>query len=153
MRGFCGIGLHMPKNDMNVGGAMRAAQCYGAGLVVVQGQRYWPMSTDTMKAWRSIPVIHGAIDLFESIPYACRPVAVELVDQAECLTAFKHPQNAFYIFGPEDGSLGNATLSRCTSVVKIPTKFCMNLASTVNVVLYDRLAKQLAKAKEKEIAE
>ena len=152
MRGFAGIGLYMPKNDLNVGGAMRAAQCYEAGLVVIQGRRYWPMSTDTMKAYRSIPVIHGCVDLFENIPYGSRPVGVELVADAECLTTFKHPDNAFYIFGPEDGSLGDATLSRCTNIIKVPTAFCMNLASTVNVVMYDRLAKQLAKARMKELA-
>jgi tRNA(Leu) C34 or U34 (ribose-2'-O)-methylase TrmL len=29
----------------------------------------------------------------------------------------------------------------------IPTRLCMNLAATVNVVLYDRLAKQLMRDK------
>ena len=48
--GFAAIGLYMPKNPFNVGGVLRAAQCYDAALVVTQGRRYKPMSTDTGKA-------------------------------------------------------------------------------------------------------
>jgi tRNA(Leu) C34 or U34 (ribose-2'-O)-methylase TrmL len=47
-----------------------------------------------------------------------------------------------YIFGPEDGSLPQSVVDQCEHVVFIPTTGCMNLAATVNVVLYDRLAKQ-----------
>lgn len=48
---------------------------------------------------------------------------------------------ALYIFGPEDGSLDKEIRDWCEDVVYIPTTGCMNLAATVNVVLYDRLAK------------
>jgi tRNA(Leu) C34 or U34 (ribose-2'-O)-methylase TrmL len=34
-------------------------------------------------------------------------------------------------------------------VVYVPTIGCMNLAATVNVVLYDRLAKELMRAQNK----
>jgi tRNA(Leu) C34 or U34 (ribose-2'-O)-methylase TrmL len=54
-----------------------------------------------------------------------------------------HPERAFYVFGPEDGTLGTRHLSKCVRKIMVPTKFCMNLAATVNVVLYDRLAKQV----------
>lgn len=37
--------------------------------------------------------------------------------------------------------LARRVLDRCTHRVMVPTAFCMNLAATVNVVLYDRLAK------------
>lgn len=140
-RGFAGIGLYMPKNDLNVGGAVRAANCYNASLVAVQGRRYWPMSTDTAKAYKHLPVLHNLVDLFEIIPYACQPVAVDLVDDAESLVDFHHPESAFYIFGPEDGTLGKNVLDRCARRVMIPMNFCSNLAATVNVVLYDRMAK------------
>lgn len=151
-RGFAGIGLYMPKTDVNVGGAVRAAYCYDASMVAVQGGRYWPMATDTMKSHRHLPVLHNLIDLFEVIPYACQPVAVELVDDAQMLPDFQHPERAFYIFGPEDGTLGKKVLDRCAHRVMIPMRGCSNLAATVNVVLYDRLAKQHAKAKSKELA-
>lgn len=45
------------------------------------------------------------------------------------------------IFGPEDGTLGERVLSWCRDVVYVPTDRCMNLAATVNVILYDRAAK------------
>ena len=34
-RGYAAVGLYMPKTEMNVGGAMRAAYCYGASLIAV----------------------------------------------------------------------------------------------------------------------
>lgn len=75
------------------------------------------------------------------IPVGAVPVAVDLVEDAVSLTAYQHPQQAFYIFGPENGTLRQETLGWCRDRVMIPTKMCMNLAATVNVVLYDRMAK------------
>jgi tRNA(Leu) C34 or U34 (ribose-2'-O)-methylase TrmL len=47
----------------------------------------------------------------------------------------------FNIFGPEDGTISQDVIDRADAVVYVPTNGCMNLAATVNVVLYDRLAK------------
>ena len=69
-------------------------------------------------------------------------VCVELAIDAVPLPGFIHPENAFYIFGPEDGSIDQDIIDRADEVVYIPTIGCMNLAATVNVLLYDRLAKQ-----------
>lgn len=145
-RGFALIGLHNPKNGINVGGAMRAAQCYGAAGVVIDGPRRNALMrhpTDTMKAHRHLPV-QWLDDLFDAVPFNCVPIAVELTDNARALDTFKHPERAIYIFGAEDATLGKKTLERCAYVVSIPTVGCMNLAATVNVVLYDRLAKSRA---------
>lgn len=68
-------------------------------------------------------------------------MAVELVDGARALPEYTHPDRALYIFGPEDGSLDQDIRDWCEDVVYIPTEGCMNLAATVNVVLYDRMAK------------
>lgn len=140
-RGFASIGLFNPKDHLNVGGALRAAACYGASLVAVQGARYSKSSTDTTCAWRHMPVIH-ADSLIDSIPLGAVPVAIEFIQSAIPLTTYTHPESAFYIFGPEDGSVSSAVLKRCRDVVYVPTEFCMNLAATVNVVLYDRLMKR-----------
>lgn len=141
MRGFAAIGLVRPKHTVNVGAVLRAAQCYDASLVAVQGSRTdIRQPTDTMKAWRHLPVLRGD-DLRELIPYGAVPVAVDLVEGAESLVSFQHPQRAFYVFGPEDGTLGKATLDWCRRRVMVPTRMCMNLAATVNVILYDRMAK------------
>lgn len=141
MRGFAAIGLVRPKDVHNIGGVLRAAHVYSASLIAIEGDRTkLRTKQDTTKAWKHIPVVRGD-DLFEMCPYAAVPIAVDLIDGAISLPEFKHPQAAFYIFGPEDGTLGKKHVDRCAHVISIPTQFCMNLAATVNVVLYDRLAK------------
>lgn len=139
--GFSAIGLMHPKYPENVGSVLRAADCYGAKMVAIQGDRTDVRSiTDTTKAWRRIPVLRGP-DLHDLIPYDAVPVAVDLVDGAIPLPDFHHPARAFYVFGPEDGTLGKSVLDWCRYRVMVPTNGCMNLAASVNVVLYDRLAK------------
>ncbi|MCU8306563.1 TrmH family RNA methyltransferase, partial [Vibrio vulnificus] len=56
---------------------------------------------------------------------------------------FVHPEKAIYLFGPEDGSLPQEVVDKAHHVAYIPTHGCMNLAATVNVLMYDRLAKTL----------
>ena len=63
-------------------------------------------------------------------------------ERARGLVKFQHPERALYIFGPEDGSVSKSILERVPFIVSVPTNRCMNLAATVNVVLYDRMAKQ-----------
>lgn len=142
MRGYAAIGLDNPKTPANVGGVLRAVGCYGAAMVFMTGQRFSKSPTDVKKQWRHSPVIETE-DLRLVIPYDCVPVAVDLIEGAKSLVNYKHPERAFYIFGAEDATLGDRVLSWCRDVVYVPTTSCMNLAATVNVVLYDRLSKQL----------
>lgn len=134
------VGLHHPKDVKNVGSALRAANCYGAAVLAVSGRRYKPACTDTAKGYRHLPFLQVE-SLREVVPYDCIPVAVELVPGATPLPQYEHPQRAFYVFGPEDGTLDKNVLAWCRDVVVVPTRQCMNLAATVNVVLYDRMAK------------
>lgn len=139
-RGFASIGLHLPKNSINFGGVLRAAHCYGASLVAISGTRMRRQYSDVSKAWRHIPTV-CTDSLHSVIPYDAVPVAIELMEGARPLCDYVHPQRAFYVFGPEDSSLGAKVTDWCRDVVYIPTNHCMNLAATVNVVLYDRLTK------------
>ena len=141
-RGMAAIGLVRPKDTRNVGGVLRAAHAYGAALVAIQGDRT-PVTSqlDTSKAYRHMPCLRGD-DLMALCPYGAVPVAVDLLPDAIALPAFVHPSAAFYIFGPEDGLLGASVVDRCAYRVAVPTRICMNLAAAVNVVLYDRLAKE-----------
>ncbi|MBQ0755510.1 MAG: TrmH family RNA methyltransferase, partial [Amphritea sp.] len=41
-----------------------------------------------------------------------------------------------------DGSIEQSIVNTADAVVYVPTVGCMNLAATVNVLLYDRMAKQ-----------
>ena len=122
---------------------MRAAGCYGANAVRYTGSRYDRAArfhTDTKNVSSNIPLVH-VTNLLDELPERTRLVCVELVEGATPLPQFQHPAHALYIFGPEDGSLSQELVDRADAVVYIPTVGCMNLAATVNVVLYDRLAK------------
>lgn len=141
MRGYSVIGLDRPKTVHNIGSVLRAASCYDAASVMVQGARYKKSSTDTCSTHRHKP-LHIVDNLLDFIPYDCVPVAVELGHpDSRSLINYTHPRSAFYIFGPEDGSVSKDIIAKCRDVIYIPTNYCMNLAATVNVVLYDRLAK------------
>ena len=142
-RGYAVVALDNPKSIPNLGGAMRAAQCYGAAMILIGGPRMLRLgkiATDTMKAYRHIPTM-WVDDVMQHIPHDCVPIAVDLVDGAKGLPSYDHPDRAFYVFGPEDGTLGRRVIERCRDKVMVPTFGCMNLAASVNVILYDRMAK------------
>jgi len=137
------IGLTNPKSPTNVGAVMRAAGCYQVDEVKYTGQRYEKAAkfhTDTKSATRTIPLT-GVESFLDNLDPETKIVCVELAEGATPLPRFKHPENAIYIFGPEDGSIAQDVADRADHVVYVPTVGCMNLAATVNVLLYDRLAK------------
>jgi len=141
-RGFSAIGLVSPRKPENVGGVLRAAHCYGVSQVNISGALPRSLShpSNTPMAHRHTPTFI-VTDVLEHIPQMTTIVAVDLVDGAISLTDFCHPERAIYVFGPENGTLGEDTISRADVSVFIPTRSCMNLASSVNVLLYDRLQK------------
>jgi tRNA(Leu) C34 or U34 (ribose-2'-O)-methylase TrmL len=139
-RGYAAVGLYKPKTPENVGAAIRAAYCYGAVFVAQSGVRYEGSALDTAKGHRHLPLL--TVDsLINTIPHDCVGVAVDLLPNARSLVDYTHPERALYVFGPEDGTLPAELVEHCKDVVYVPTRYCMNLAATVNVVLYDRLAK------------
>ena len=73
------------------------------------------------------------------------PVAIELRPGSEMLFDFEHPENAVYVFGPEDGGLDWKTLQHCHRFVVLPTAHCTNLAAAVNVVLAHRKEQRFKK--------
>jgi tRNA(Leu) C34 or U34 (ribose-2'-O)-methylase TrmL len=141
-RGFCCVGLDFPKNSLNIGSALRACGIFGVDFLAVSGKNYKRAPTDAMKAYRHVPLLR-VDSLKDVIPFDCVPVAVELLPEARSLCSYIHPERAFYIFGPEDGTLGSRVVSWCRDVVYVPTNGCMNLAAAVNVILYDRMAKRI----------
>ena len=137
------IGLSNPKSPTNVGAVMRAAGCFEADAVLYTGERYpraAKFHTDTKSAALSIGLT-GVESLLDAVPIGASIVCVELVEGAVALPQFEHPGNAFYLFGPEDGTLQQELVDRADAVVYIPTAGCLNLAATVNVLLYDRMVK------------
>lgn len=138
------IGLTDPKSPTNVGAVMRAAGCYQANEVRYTGVRYARAAkfhTDTKDVLRKIP-LNSVESLIDCILPEQRVICVDLVEGATPLPDFEHPENALYIFGPEDGTIAQEVIDRADAVVYVPTIGCMNLAASVNVLLYDRLAKR-----------
>jgi tRNA(Leu) C34 or U34 (ribose-2'-O)-methylase TrmL len=132
-----------PKSPTNIGAVMRAAGCFGVQQVLYTGERFdraVKFQTDTKKIAGQIPLV--AVESFAVYKTDQRKiVCVELAEGAQSLLDFVHPQDAIYVFGPEDGSIEQSLIDQADAVVYIPTNTCMNLAATVNVVLYDRMAK------------
>jgi tRNA(Leu) C34 or U34 (ribose-2'-O)-methylase TrmL len=137
------IGLSNPKSATNVGAIMRAAGCFSVNSVIYTGRRYdrtVRLNTDTKKISSLIPLT--AVDnLLQQKTDDIKVVCVDLIEGATPLPAFEHPDKALYIFGPEDGTIKQEVIDQADAVVYVPTSGCMNLAASVNVVLYDRLAK------------
>lgn len=140
-----------PKFPHNVGAALRAASCFDADGVFWTGDR---VSLDVGKGqrlpreerhrdYKSTRLEH--LDTFRPIDQLPGiPVAVELLPSSEDLHTFIHPDNAIYVFGPEDGSLPKGIRTACFRFVRIPSRHCLNLAAACNIVLYDRLLKRNA---------
>lgn len=145
-RGFACVGLDNPKFAANVGSTLRAAYCYNVAQVNIAGCRSKDLrfKSNTPQGHRHIPTFI-VDDVLENIPHGTQVVAVDLIPGAHPLPKFAHPDRALYVFGAEDATLGRRILDRAQHVVYVPTRSCMNLAATVNVVLYDRLSKQLSK--------
>lgn len=140
-----GIVLVDPKYAHNVGAVVRAASCFGIENVVYTGDRVRMELERTgrlpreerLRGYKEVSLINYnyPTELFESGV----PVAVELKEGSENLADFDHPDNAVYVFGPEDGSIGKNVATICHRFVHIPSRHCLNLSAAVYVVLYDRL--------------
>jgi tRNA(Leu) C34 or U34 (ribose-2'-O)-methylase TrmL len=138
------IGLINPKSPENMGSILRAAGCYQVKSIHYTGSRYdraRQYVTDTKKRHLEIHPTHCTDIIATAKAQHLKVVAIELVEGATTLPAFSHPANVMYLLGPEDGTIEQDILDQCDAVVYIPTIGCMNLAATVNVVLYDRMAK------------
>ena len=141
------IGLVNPKSPDNVASVMRSAGNFQVNGVLYTGSRY-PRAVRlntrapdmSRKVSQNIPLTE-VTDLLDDIDETMAVVCIEFAENAIALPNYQHPENALYIFGPEDGTISQAIIDRADAVVYVPTVGCMNLAATVNVVLYDRLAK------------
>jgi len=146
--------LDNPRYPHNVGGALRACACWGLDQLWWTGDRVKvePIRgrlprEERMKGYKNVEMHHRQ-DAFKCIPPGVTPICIELLPGAEPLETFEHPDNAIYIFGPEDGSVSNEVRRYCHRFIVIPTFNCLNLAAAVNVVLYDRFLKRLWEGKE-----
>jgi len=142
------LGLINPKSPDNVGSVLRAAANYRVNDVFYTGNRY-PRALErsartvdmSRKIGREIPLSQLNC-LIDAVKDDTKVVCIEFAVNASPLPEYQHPDNALYIFGPEDGSIDQEIIDKADAVVYIPTVGSMNLSATVNVVLYDRLVKE-----------
>ena len=141
MKGYFAIGAEGISKAMNLGNLVRSANAFGASFVFLINAHYTSRrsKSDTSRAQHSLPVYDFASPSAMVLPRGIALVGVELTDDAVELPSFKHPTAAAYIFGPERGSLSPEMQAQCQHIVKIPTRFCINLAVAGAIVMYDRM--------------
>ena len=144
-----------PLYAKNAASVMRTCAAYGIGQLWWTGDRItleldhagrWPRE-ERMKGYRSVKLFNHDRPL-EFFDRGIVPVAIELDPTATNLVHFEHPDNAVYVFGPEDGSVTSPILRLCHWRVQIPTRHCLNLGQAVSTVLWDRHYKRYLAGKE-----
>lgn len=145
-KGYFAIGAERMSKSLNLGNLMRSAHGFGASFTFTVGATYRAMEAhaDTSKSQLHMPHYNWSSLDEMALPGGCKLIGVELLDDAVDLPSFRHPLRAAYVLGPEMGSLSPELLARCDATVKIPTKFCVNVAMAGAIVMYDRV-KALAK--------
>lgn len=146
MRGYFGIGIDQASKAGNVGNLIRTAHAFGASFVFAVNPKVMAHSgelvtkdyTDTSKSHQQIPFFNYDTAADVDVPQGCQIVGVEITDDAVDLPSFKHPIQAVYVMGGERSSLSPEMLARCDSVIKIPTKFSLNVATAGAIIMYDR---------------
>ncbi|MDH3234461.1 MAG: RNA methyltransferase [Alphaproteobacteria bacterium] len=142
MRGYFGIGVERVSKAMNVGSLFRTAHAFGASFVFSIAAAYDRSEgglADTSDAASNLPLYEFDDARALALPRDCSLVAVEITPDAAELPSFRHPRCAAYVFGAERGGLSPDLLELADHVVKIPTRFSVNLAVAGAIVMYDRL--------------
>ncbi len=142
MRGYFGIGAERISKPMNVGGLFRSAHAFGASFMFTIAAAY-PRDkggrADTSDAEASVPFYAFPDVASLALPRGCVLVGVEITEDAIALPSFHHPRCAAYVFGQERGALSLALTERCAFLVRIPSRFSLNIGIAGAIVMYDRL--------------
>jgi tRNA G18 (ribose-2'-O)-methylase SpoU len=142
VKGYFGIGVENVSKAMNAGAVMRTAHAFGANFSFFVGgplDKKEIRLSDTSKTENSLPTYFYDKPADIQLPKGCKLVGIELLDDADYLPSFRHPRLAAYILGSERLGLSENIISKCDYIIKVPTKFSLNLALTGGIVLYDRL--------------
>ena len=142
MRGYFGVGVQGISKGFNLGNLVRTTHAFGGSFffTIDAAVNYADVkATDTSHADIHMP-FYPYKDMTDfTLPKDCQLVGVELLDEAVDLPSFRHPLRAAYVLGPEKGSLSPELVKRCAHIVKIPTKFCVNVGVAGALVIYDRM--------------
>lgn len=136
-----GVVLINPKYTHNLAAAIRACSCFGIDNLVYTGDRMKIEANERLPREERMKG-YAAVDWKRNdfpLNGQGTPVCVEVLEKSESLTTFEHPDDAIYVFGPEDGSVPQSFKVNCFRFVHIPAHHCLNLAAAVNVVLCHRM--------------
>lgn len=142
MRGYFGIGVEGINKPYNVGNVFRTAHAFEASFVFTVAATYERARgglTDTSDALGQMPFFEFPTLESMTLPQGCALVGVELDDDAVDLPSFRHPVQAAYVLGPERGSLSPGMVAQCEHIIRIPTRFSLNVGMAGVIVMYDRL--------------
>lgn len=142
MRGYFGIGVEGVSKAMNVGSLMRTAHAFNASFVFTIAETYQKAHlnlADTSSSSDNMPFYRFSNLNDFRLPLRCQLVGVEITDEAIDLPSFHHPRAAAYVLGSERIGLTPQMLALCDHVIKIPTRFSLNLALCGGLIMYDRL--------------
>ncbi|MEM9669549.1 MAG: RNA methyltransferase [Pseudomonadota bacterium] len=142
MRGYFAIGAEGISKPMNLGALMRTANAFGAAFVFsvkAEDRTKIAYKSDTSRTFKNLPYYQWDSVEEMHFPKGIKLVGIELTDDAVELPEFRHPRMAAYVLGPERGNLSGAMVERCDHVVKIPTRFCINVSLAGALVMYDRV--------------
>lgn len=141
MSGFFGIGIERVSKVRNMGNLIRTANAFGASFTFTLGAQVTrtEIFADTSKSALQVPFYcWETIDEMQ-LPIHCKLIGIELTDSAIDLPSFMHPPQAAYVLGQERGAVSKKVLERCDFVIRIPTTFCVNVATAGAIVMYDRV--------------
>jgi len=145
MRGYFAIGIYHPKTSTNMGTLWRSAYIFGASFIFTIGRRYQKQASDTVKAYRHIPLYNflDFQDFHKFLPYDCQIVCVEIADNSIALHKFNHPERAIYLLGAEDEGIPKEILKNYQIIQIISDlPFCLNVAVAGSIVMHDRFIKE-----------
>lgn len=143
-RGYFAVGAERISKSLNLGNIMRSAHAFGASFTFTVGATYQALEAraDTSKGQWRLPHYNWSNLDDIAMPAGCKLVGVELTPDAIDLPRFRHPTRAAYVLGPERGSLSPELVARCDHIIRIPTRFCVNVAIAAAIVMYDRVQSQ-----------
>ncbi len=142
-RGYFAIGIFQPKTSENVGTLWRSAFIMGAAYIFTIGARYKKQSSDTVAAWRHIPLMEFPTweEFVAARPHDSLLVAIENSEGAKPIRDFCHPERAIYLLGSEDNGLPPHILKEANHIIILPGKYCLNVSVTGSIVMFDRNSK------------
>jgi len=114
MRGYFGVGVEGISKSYNLGAVLRTSNAFGASFAFTIGATHSAMEvrrTDTSRSETHMPFYEWETPADLILPKGCQMVGVELTDDMQ---------------------------ARCDYLVKIPTKFCINVSLACALALYDR---------------